>query len=174
MSGNVQCAQESSATDTSAVTVPQAAPTLKIGYVDVMKVADSYQKTKDIREDIEKTRETKESQIKDKLKDLRKLRDEVELMGLESKQNKREEFSDKVKELEEYQRQANLELRKEKDAQATEILKEIEDAVKAYGKENGYAMLMRSGAVIYRDDSLDVTDTIIDILNKRYAKEKKK
>ncbi len=148
--------------------------TVKIGYVDVMRIADTYKKTKDIRDKIEQERSGKETQIKDKLKELRKLRDEIELMGLESKEDKRQEFSKKVKDLEEYQRQANLELRKEKDNEALEILKEIEETVRQYAKEHGYNVILRSGAVVYRNDEIDITDAVTTLLNNRYAQEQKK
>jgi Skp family chaperone for outer membrane proteins len=55
-----------------------------------------------------------------------------------------------------------------------DIVTEIDKVVQDYGKQNGYTVIMNDRVLVYGEETLDVTQDIIDILNKNKAKAGKK
>ena len=51
-----------------------------------------------------------------------------------------------------------------------EILKNIEEAVKQYSESQGYTLVFNDRVLVYQSKSLDITDKIIEIVNKGYKK----
>jgi Skp family chaperone for outer membrane proteins len=47
-----------------------------------------------------------------------------------------------------------------------EILKDIEDAVKKYSEKEGLTMVFNDRVLVYQDKTMDITNQIIDTLNK--------
>lgn len=56
----------------------------------------------------------------------------------------------------------------------TQVLDSINNFMKEYAKKKGYDMILRKSATIYIDSKYDVTDDVIEGLNKRYVKVEKK
>jgi len=46
-------------------------------------------------------------------------------------------------------------------------LKEIKDAIKKYGKEKGYTVILDSRVILFGETSADLTDEIIKVLNSK-------
>jgi len=68
---------------------------------------------------------------------------------------------------------ANIEqLATEEDHKMTaSVLERINEFVKGYGEDNGYSIIFATvadGEMIYGDNALDITDRVIDDLNKEY------
>ena len=56
------------------------------------------------------------------------------------------------------------------------VLNQVNDFVKSYAKQNGYDIVLGvtlSGNILYGSDAMDITDKIIDGLNKEFAGKKK-
>ena len=51
-----------------------------------------------------------------------------------------------------------------------QLLDSIDNYMKIYAKEKGYDMVIRKSATLYVDERFDVTDEVIEGLNKRYNK----
>ena len=48
-----------------------------------------------------------------------------------------------------------------------EIMKDIEEAVKQYAVKDGYTLVFNERVLIYQAKSLDITDKVSEILNKK-------
>ena len=51
------------------------------------------------------------------------------------------------------------------------LVKKVKKEIREYGKANGYTYILgggESGSVIYGDETKDVTDAILSILNDKY------
>ena len=55
-----------------------------------------------------------------------------------------------------------------------QLLDSIDSFMKVYAKEKGFDMVIRKSATLYVDSKYDVTDEVIEGLNKRYTKVEKK
>lgn len=55
-----------------------------------------------------------------------------------------------------------------------QLMDSINNFMKDYAKKKGYDMVLRKSATIYIDSKYDVTDDVIEGLNKRYVKVEKK
>lgn len=140
----------------------------KIGYIDIPKVFDEYNKTKASDKLLEKASSQKQQERDKMVNDIKRMEDELELLSESAKKKKQDTIEEKIKGLREFDKRARDDLKKERDAMARDILKEIEETVTEYGKANGYTLILNDGAILYGEDNMDVTNEIIKILNNKY------
>lgn len=142
----------------------------KIGYVDLSRAFDEYQKTKDFDRALEKTGDIKQEQREKLVKGIRKMRDELELMNERARKKKEGDIESRIRSLQEFDQDAKMELTKERDDMVRDILKEMNGVIQEYGKGHGYSIIMNDRILLYGDEALDLTGEIIKILNGRYKK----
>ena len=148
----------------------EAADLGKIGYVDLGKVFDEYQKTKDSEKELGKKGETKEAERGKIVADLRRLQDELEISSDKEKEKKQGQVEERAQELQDFDREIRASLKKERDARVRDILQEIDKAIQEYGQKEGYVLILNERALLYEAKELDLTDKIIGILNEGYKK----
>lgn len=147
-----------------------AEPAKKIAYIDIGKLFDNYDKTKD-QEKLLQQNGNQKQEARDKLvADIKKLKDEMELLSDKGKEQRQAQVDDKIKRLQEFDREAQAGLRQERDEMMRELLKEIERVVEEYGKANGFQMILDSRVLLYSESGLEVTDAVLKTLNDRYRK----
>ena len=88
------------------------------------------------------------------------------LLSENGKQEKQSLIDDKIKNLQEFDRETGDQLRQERDEMIRDILQEINTVIQDYGKKNSYTAILNDRVVIYGSDSIDITQEMIDILNK--------
>jgi Skp family chaperone for outer membrane proteins len=142
----------------------------KFGYVDLSRSFSEYQKTKDFDKTLTDKGDTYGVEKEKKINDIKQLQDKLNLLNDKEKGAKRKELEDKVKAFEEADRQKRTDLAKEQDEKMRDILKDIEEAVKKYAEKEGYTLVFNDRVLVYQTKSMDITDPIIDILNKGYVK----
>lgn len=142
----------------------------KIGYVDLSRAFDEYQKTKDFDKALEKTGDIKQEQREKLVKEIRKMRDELELMNERARKKKEGDIESRIRSLQEFDQDAKMELTKERDDMVRDILKEMNGVIQEYGKGHAYSIIMNDRILLYGDEALDLTGEIIKILNERYKK----
>jgi len=145
---------------------------IKLGYVNMSKAFGEYQKTKEAHSGLEKNLEAKKIERQKMVDEVSKLKNEMELLNEKAKKDKESVLREKLTKLQEFDEAVYNEIGQERDKLAMEIGKEIEGIVKTYGKQNGYTMILNENnlSMTYGDETLDVTQDIIDILNKSYKK----
>ena len=144
----------------------------KIGYVDLAKVFDDYQKTKDFDKSLEGKGAAKQADRDKMVADIKKLRDEAELLSAKAKDDKQVVIDEKIKALQDFDRTTRDALRKERDGMVRDILKEIEVVMQDFGKTQGYAYIFNDRVLVYKTDQSDLTTQVIKVLNDNYAKKK--
>ncbi len=110
---------------------------------------------------------------RDKLvNEVKKLRDESELLSAKAKEDKQAQIDEKIKALQDFDRITRDALRKERDGIVRDILKEIEAVIQNFGKSQGYLFIFNDRVLVFKNESADLTGQVIKVLNDSYAKKK--
>lgn len=142
----------------------------KIGYIDLSRSFDEYQKTKDFDKELEGKGDLKQQEREKLVQDVRKMRGELELMNKNAREKKEADIEAKIKSLQEFDQEAKTDLTKDRDNMVKDILKEMSDVIKEYGEKNGYSIIVNDRVLLYGDSTMDLTNEIIKILNDKYNK----
>jgi Skp family chaperone for outer membrane proteins len=167
---------------------------LKVGVVDLNKVFEKYEKRKTFDVQLKEKEKQYQKIINDKKKELVSLNEKIQLLDLGSEVRKKDEetFEKKNIELESYAKFAEKSLVKKYkeyfEGLYTEVCKEVEDI----GKREQYDLIIKkeepelqSGgiselqfkvgikSVLYHSDDIDITNQVINNLNKRFSAENK-
>ena len=140
----------------------------KIGYIDLSRSFDEYQKTKDLDKELEGKGDMKQQEREKLVQDIRKMRGELELMNKNAREKKETDIESKIKSLQEFDQEAKTDLTKDRDNMVKDILKEMSDVIKEYGEKNGYSIIVNDRVLLYGDSTMDLTNEIIKILNDKY------
>lgn len=140
----------------------------KIGFVDLSRIFNEYKRTKEYDVVLEK-----ESTVfqDERNKMIEKIRDAQSKLALlkEDEKKKMEEDIDKQKQaLLDFSRAKGTDLTKKRDEKVREILLEIEKVVSDYSKKEGFTLVFNDRVLIYGDQQLNITDTVIKLLNDNY------
>ncbi len=142
---------------------------LRIAYVDVTKVVDQYEGTKDAKEKLAKQRDAAKSKInveqtrlKSKVEDLK-----VKQKALTPDKYKEQEaaFYKEYNELEAKVQAAQEELVREEKKQMSLILDEVREAVNKIADKEKWDFVLTSDAIIF--GGTEITASVIKALNKK-------
>ena len=139
----------------------------KIGYVNLSKAFDEYEETKQSDKSLEKKSEKDEKKRKKLADEIRKLKDEMVLLSDKAKEKQQAAIDEKIMSLQQFVKDARDELKKERDEMLRDILVEIDKVIQDYGKKNGYTVILNDRSLVYGEKTIDITQDIIDILNKK-------
>ena len=139
---------------------------LKIGSIDTQKVFYEYNKRKDFQKSLEEKDKKLRAEVEKKTQEIRKLRDEIDLLSDKAKAKKEPELREKIKQFDEFGNQKREEFIREKDEMYKEIRDDILKVSEEYAKQNGYDLVFDKTVFIYSIDKYDVTDPILKALNK--------
>jgi outer membrane protein len=145
----------------------------KFGYVDLAKVFDEYQKTKEFDKALEAKGATKQAERDRIVAEVKKLRDEAELMSAKAKEDKQGVIDEKIKQLQEFDRTTRDALRRERDTMVRDILKEIEKVIQDHGKAQGYTFIFNDRVLVFKSEGNDLTAPVLKTLNDSYSTKKK-
>ena len=151
---------------------PAKAEETKYAFVDVAKVFDNYQKTKDNDRTLQETGKKKEEERDALVHEIRQLKDELSLMSDDAKGKKQETLSAKMKELQDFDRDARQGLGEQRNKVVREIFKDIDDTVQRLGERKALDLVFNERALLYHNPKNDLTKEVIDELNKGYGKKK--
>lgn len=146
----------------------------KIACVDLLRVAREYTKAQAYNKALDDKQSAYRAEIDKKANEIKQFQDKLNLLSEKEKEAKKQELENKIKALDDFIKEKELDLRKTDFENTKEILKEIEDAVKQYAEKEGYTLVLDDRSLLYRINALDITDKIIEILNKNYASKKDK
>ena len=140
----------------------------KFAYVDLQKALNLSKAGAQAKSEIAEMAKKYETEFKIKQGEFLKLKGELEkqaaLLSDTAKQEKVKEYQQKGTALQKYQQDAKRKLQQEDGKRTQEILKELTEILKKFGKEGKYTMIIeRSEAgLIYADEKLDdLTDKLI-------------
>ncbi len=146
----------------------------KAGYVDVAKVFDGYQKTKDNEAKLQTAGKKKEEERDALVHEVRRLKDEQALLAENAREKKQEAIDVKIRELQQFDAQAQQELGNQRNEKVREIFKDIDEVVQRYGERKGFDIIFNDRVLLYRSPRFDLSADILDELNRSYQANKKK
>ena len=150
-----------------------AAENDKMAYVDVAKVFDEYQRTKDNDKTLQEVGKKKEDERQQLVDRLKQMKDEMSLLRDDAKSKKEEALENKMRELQDFDRDAKRDLGEQRNKAVREIFKDIDDTVHRYGERKGLDLILNERALIYHNTKNDITQEVLGELNKNYSKKKK-
>ena len=137
----------------------------KIGYVDLSRLFDNYNKTKDYDAKLEAKHNEFETKRNEKIEKVKEDEGKLALLKEDQKAALQKEIEDLKADLMEYDRQEKTNLTKERNEKIREILLEIEKIVSDYAEKEGYSFILNDRVLIYGTKTMDLTDIILKILN---------
>lgn len=140
----------------------------KFAYVDLSRAFSEYSKTKDYDKVLSDKQGVYDTERNKKVDDLKQLQSKIELLSDKEKAAKQPELEKKIKILQDFDRQQQTDLRKDQDERMKEILKDIETTVKTFSEKESYTLVFNDRVLVYQNKNLDITDKIIQLLNKGY------
>ena len=148
----------------------QATAADKLAYVDLSRIFSEYNKTKDYDKLLGDKENVYNTERDKKINDIKQLQDKMNLLSDKEKEAKKPDVESKVRALQDFDREKQTDLRKEQDERMKELLKDIEEAVRKYAQNEGYTLVFNDRVLVYQAKTLDISDKIIEILNKGYKK----
>ena len=139
----------------------------KLAYIDLSRAFSEYNKTKDYDKKLTEKENSYVSERDKKVGEFNTLRDKFALLSDKDKEAKKGELESKAKTLKDFVTQKEEDLRKEQEEKMKEILKDIQDAVKSYSEKSGITIVFNDRVLVYQNNSMDITDSVIAILNKK-------
>ena len=139
----------------------------KLAYIDLSRAFSEYNKTKDYDKKLTEKENSYVSERDKKVGEFNTLRDKFALLSDKDKEAKKGELESKAKVLKDFVTQKEEDLRKEQEEKMKEILKDIQDAVKSYSEKSGITIVFNDRVLVYQNNSMDITDSVIAILNKK-------
>ena len=143
---------------------------MKLGYINLKKLLDDYDKVKDGEDVLLKQAEQKNAEREKLVKEIKSLREKVDLLKDKQKEQKQQELEEKVKSLQDFTYQTRTDLREDRDEKFREIMKEVKTVIEEYGSSRKYNIIIDDTLLLYKEAGLDVTDDVVKILNQRYKK----
>lgn len=177
-----------------ALTVGAQTPSGRIVTIDLNKIFNDYYKTpiasaklKETVESFNKEQEEMVNNYKKAIDELNKLRDDQDKpeYSAEVREQKRKAVADKLadtqklqRDIEDYRTSHRKILEDQTQRMRQTVLKEIEDVINKEARDAGYQLVLdKSGntlngvsLVVFSQDSLEITDDIIKILNRNQPK----
>lgn len=148
---------------------------LKLGIMNVQKIiieCDAGKAAKGRFDQKMKELQTTFKAEEEALKDLQaEIKKKSSAWSEEKKAEKVREFQKSGRELQAKTEDARFEMKNMQDKELEPILKALEQVVNKFGKDNGYTAIMDAkNGVVYFDNAIDISDTIVKKLNGALAK----
>ncbi|MGC8976521.1 MAG: OmpH family outer membrane protein [Candidatus Ratteibacteria bacterium] len=147
------------------------AQTGKIGYVDIKRIFDNYQKAKNIQESFKKEVMDEQKNMDKMQEDIKKMQEDYEkkknMMKPEEQAKRESEIRRKIQEFSQKWTEVSKKLDEKGKDLENQILEEIKAVTGEYAKKNGYSIVLDSRLIFYGDNTCDISDEIIKILNSK-------
>ena len=143
---------------------------LKIAYVDLAKVFDSYQKTKEFDAVLQSEGQSFQKQRDAMVQKIQDAQSKLDLMNETQKTAMQADIEKQKNDVVAYDKEKRTELAKKRDDKVREILTEIQNVASGLAKKAGYTYVLNDRVMIYGDPQFNVTDEVLKTLNDSYKK----
>jgi len=147
----------------------------KIGYVDSSDLVQDYKAVKELETELGEKQalfQAKYQQIATEFeKEVQEFQANAKKFSQKKGQAKYEALMMKQQQIQQSQQAENGQLQQESQERMDKIVDDVKDFVKEYAKTNGYTYILGSneaGSVLYGDSELDLTETILVAMNKKF------
>jgi len=148
-----------------------------IVYVDTNVLMQKYQGMKDARAEFEKKAKVWQTEsdtlVKEWQNQLKAYEKERTGLTAKEKQLKEEKLRNKQQQINGYRQSTEKKAHEEEQKLTQTVINQVNDYVSEYGKKHGYKYIMGAngtGNILYADKKNDITEIILEGLNKEYKK----
>jgi len=153
----------------------------KIVYVNSDSLLTKYEYFKDIKSKMETKSKAAESDMAAKgqafQREVQQYQQQQNTLPADQRAATEQRLARKQQELQAYQQNAGSALQNEQAKEQEALYNKVAEYLKGYAKTKGYKMVLTyskgNSAILFADESLDVTSAVIVGLNAAYAKDKK-
>jgi len=143
---------------------------IKLGYVDTNHVFKNYFKTGAASESLADEYDELQTEVDARKQEIENLRKELQTKSSVLSQQRKDEIenaiNEKFVELRSFASQADDKLRNMTNQQTQAIVEEIRKIVQQIGTSEGYTVIFDKAVVLYAAPAFDLTDKVLDELNK--------
>ena len=172
------CQNKETATTAKKSDTPVAATEEKIVYVNSDSLLTKYQYFKDIKVKLESKTQKAQQDMAAKAqafqREVAQYQQQQSTLPADQRAATEERLGRKDQELKAYQQNAGAALQTEQQQENEKLYDKIADYLKVYAKKKGYKMVLTyskgNSAILFADESLDVTSEVIVGLNEAYKK----
>ena len=143
---------------------------VKIAYVDLSKVFDGYQKTKEFDAVLQTEGDAFQKQRDAMVSKIQDAQSKLDLMKDAEKAAMQADIERQKNEVVAFDKEKRTELAKKRDDKVREILTEIQGIVSGMAKKEGYTYVLNDRVMIYGDPQANITDDVLKTLNDSYKK----
>ena len=152
----------------------------KVGYIDIEEVMKDYDATK-LMEDEFKLEQDQMGRTLDSLSapfqaKVQEFNQNADTMPESKRQAQLEELQQEQQQLQQQQQQAQQYMQQKSMAELEVLTKKVDSVVTSYAIANGFQMVIGTqgtGTVMYGQDELNLSETIIDLLNAEFEENSK-
>lgn len=146
----------------------------KVAYIDNVKLIGKYKGMEDARKLIEKNTKQWQNNLDTLAKEFEqsmKKYEEQRAKGMDKKEMKLTEelLQNKQQQFVQYRDGTQKRIKEEENKITGEVLSKLNNIIKEYGKKQRYKIIFganTSGNIVYADNVLDITDEVIEVVNK--------
>ena len=143
----------------------------KVGFVDTNRVIAASKDAKEAETKLNSLLDKKRDQFKPQQEKFNKLREELEtqitVLSAEAREERQLELAQLKSQIERDVQAAEEEVQIERRKVLAPLFRRIQEVIDDIGKKEGFSIIMeRHTGVIYFSESLDITDMVIERLNK--------
>lgn len=164
------------------VNTARAALDVKIGYVNLERIFQEYEKTRELETRLKLENEADQKVLSERRqlieKEIDKLKEELEMQGLilseSAKQEKQAEIERRVEELDEFSRYIEQRNREREAEYTDDIVRDLQLKlpliIKSIAEKEGFRFIFKRGNLFYvtPEKEFDLTDKVIAQLNEEY------
>ena len=143
---------------------------LKIAYVDLGKVFDGYQKTKEFDAVLQSEGQAFQKERDAMVQKIQDAQSKLALMKDTQKATMQADIDKQKNDVVAYDKEKRTELAKRRDDKVREILIEIQGIASALAKKAGYTYVLNDRVMIYAEPQFNITDEVLKALNDSYKK----
>lgn len=175
------CGNKDSKTETTKPTSAAVTADEKIVYVNSDSLLTKYEYFKDLKSKMETKGKNAEADLVAKQqafqREVQQYQAQQNSLAAEQRAATEQRLSRKQQELQAYQQNAGAALQNEQAKEQEVLYDKVAEYLKTYAKSKGYKMVLTyskgNSAILFADESLDVTSAVITGLNQAYTKDKK-
>ncbi len=151
----------------SGFSAARAADVAKIGLVDLQRILDTSAAGKAATQEVQKSGEKMEAELKAKSEEINKVKDELDrqamVMSRDALKEKARDLRIKASDLKDLQQTYAEDFKRKEVQLISQIKADIFKLVEAMGKKEGFTLILekQESGMMYAPDSLDITDKVI-------------
>ena len=147
---------------------------IKIAVIDINKVLNQSEAGKAAKKKMEARYDELKKEIDAKQEEAKKLKDDIDrqkvMLGKDKLKEKEDALAAKVADLRRLTQESEKEMQERQGELTRDVLKQIEAHVETVVKADNYDLVFeRSAGVVYVVESMDITNKVLDLVNKTPA-----